>query len=215
MGIAAHDLRNPLGAIKGYAEMIIEEVSSLQPSAAEPWTRVAKEVTDCAGRIHDTATRMAEMVQNLLDANRIERGEMKLNLAPTDLVRLGLGRRNSAPARRGQAADDSSRKRSRRRSWSWSIRASPCRCWRTWFPMRSNTRRRARNFRALEETRAGRAMRSAGRRPGFERGRSEEAVRQVCPFERQAHRRRTLDRSGLIHREEDGGSDERQSLVRE
>ena len=29
--------------------------------------------------------RMAEMVQNLLDANRIERGEMQLNLAPTDL----------------------------------------------------------------------------------------------------------------------------------
>jgi signal transduction histidine kinase len=28
---------------------------------------------------------MAEMVQNLLDANRIERGEMKLNLALTDL----------------------------------------------------------------------------------------------------------------------------------
>jgi signal transduction histidine kinase len=28
---------------------------------------------------------MAEMVQNLLDANRIERGEMQLNLAPTDL----------------------------------------------------------------------------------------------------------------------------------
>jgi signal transduction histidine kinase len=29
--------------------------------------------------------RMVEMVQNLLDANRIERGEMKLNLAPTEL----------------------------------------------------------------------------------------------------------------------------------
>jgi len=29
---------------------------------------------------------MAEMVQNLLDANRIERGEMQLNLAPTDLA---------------------------------------------------------------------------------------------------------------------------------
>ena len=28
---------------------------------------------------------MGEMVQNLLDANRIERGEMKLNLAPADL----------------------------------------------------------------------------------------------------------------------------------
>jgi len=31
---------------------------------------------------------MAEMVQNLLDANRIERGEMKLDLASTELVAL-------------------------------------------------------------------------------------------------------------------------------
>ncbi len=85
MGIAAHDLRNPLGAITGYAEMVLEEVGSLPRSASEPWTRVAKEVTDCTGRIHETSKRMVEMVQNLLDANRIERGEMKLNLAATDL----------------------------------------------------------------------------------------------------------------------------------
>lgn len=74
MGIAAHDLRNPLGAIRGYAEMMLEDG---QMSRAE--------VEDCAARIRDTSARMAEMVQNLLDANRIERGEMKLNLAPTDL----------------------------------------------------------------------------------------------------------------------------------
>jgi signal transduction histidine kinase len=36
-------------------------------------------------RIGATTGRMMEMVQNLLDANRIERGEMELNLAPTDL----------------------------------------------------------------------------------------------------------------------------------
>jgi len=41
---------------------------------------------DCAGRIHETSKRMAEMVQNLLDANRIERGEMQLKVAPTDLA---------------------------------------------------------------------------------------------------------------------------------
>jgi DNA-binding response OmpR family regulator len=29
MGIAAHDLRNPLGAIKGYAEMIREDAEAL------------------------------------------------------------------------------------------------------------------------------------------------------------------------------------------
>ena len=82
----SHDLRNPLGAITGYAEMVLEEVGSLPPSASEPWTRVAEEVTDCTGRIRETSKRMAEMVQNLLDANRIERGEMQLRLAPIDLA---------------------------------------------------------------------------------------------------------------------------------
>src|SRR5207247_5403599 len=43
------------------------------------------DLEDCARRIRDTAARMAEMVQNLLDANRIERGEMKLDLAPIEL----------------------------------------------------------------------------------------------------------------------------------
>ena len=85
MGIAAHDLRNPLGAITGYAEIILEEAASLQPSPAEQFDRARKEMTECASRINATSRRMAEMVQNLLDANRIERGEMQLNLAPTDL----------------------------------------------------------------------------------------------------------------------------------
>ena len=85
MGIAAHDLRNPLGAINGYAEIILEEAESLQPSPGEGFDRSRQEMTECASRIHNTSQRMAEMVGNLLDANRIERGEMQLNLAPTDL----------------------------------------------------------------------------------------------------------------------------------
>ena len=76
MGIAAHDLRNPLSAIKGYAEMVIEDAQELKHGDLEEHGR----------RILDTAARMAEMVQNLLDTNRIERGEMQVNLAPTDLA---------------------------------------------------------------------------------------------------------------------------------
>lgn len=77
MGIVAHDLRSPLGTINGFAELILDDS---QASRAE--------VEDSARRICDTATRMAEMVQNLLDANRIERGEMELHLVPTDLGAL-------------------------------------------------------------------------------------------------------------------------------
>ena len=75
MGIAAHDLRNPLNAVKGYTEMMREEPDMEQ-----------QERSELLDRVHDATTRMVEMVQNLLDANRIERGEMQLNLTPTDLV---------------------------------------------------------------------------------------------------------------------------------
>ncbi|MBI3414118.1 MAG: hybrid sensor histidine kinase/response regulator [Verrucomicrobia bacterium] len=74
MGIAAHDLRSPLNAVKGYSEMVLED------------TALGAENAELVHKIHEAAARMAEMVQNLLDANRIERGEMKLNLAVTDLA---------------------------------------------------------------------------------------------------------------------------------
>jgi len=78
MGIAAHDLRNPLSEIKGFAELVMEEAQALKH----------RELEENGRRICDTAVRMAEMVQNLLDANRIERGELNFNLAPTDLASL-------------------------------------------------------------------------------------------------------------------------------
>jgi signal transduction histidine kinase len=93
MGIAAHDLRNPLSAIKGFSEMIIEDAEALQ-----------HQVLQTNGRhIKNMAERMVEMVQNLLDANRIERGEMQLKLAPVDLSAITAlvveGQRSRAAAK--------------------------------------------------------------------------------------------------------------------
>ena len=39
MGIAAHDLRNPLSAIKGYAEMVVEDGQALSQGAVSDVSR--------------------------------------------------------------------------------------------------------------------------------------------------------------------------------
>ena len=88
MGIAAHDLRNPLSAIKGFSEMIVENAQALLRREAPDAAVCFREMEDYGGRIGIATARIMEMVQNLLDANRIERGEMKLNLAPTEVVAL-------------------------------------------------------------------------------------------------------------------------------
>jgi signal transduction histidine kinase len=88
MGIAAHDLRNPLSAVSGYSEMVIEDAHQLKHGAVTDSVACGAELEENGRRIRETAKRMAEMVQNLLDANRIERGEMKVNLAPTELTSL-------------------------------------------------------------------------------------------------------------------------------
>jgi two-component system, sensor histidine kinase and response regulator len=80
MGIVAHDLRSPLGTINGFADLILDDAQMARA-----------DVEDSTRRIRDTATRMAEMVQNLLDANRIERGEIELNLVSTDVLALVAG----------------------------------------------------------------------------------------------------------------------------
>jgi two-component system sensor histidine kinase/response regulator len=77
LGIAAHDLRSPLTAIKGFSEEILAE-----PQMAR------EELVDAAQRIHDEAKRMVEMVQNLLDVNAIERGEVKVQLVPCEVPGL-------------------------------------------------------------------------------------------------------------------------------
>jgi signal transduction histidine kinase len=75
LGIVAHDLKNPLGAISGYAEMLEEDAGEIPQ----------EEIVDTAVRIKKSANIMFDLVSNLLDVNRIEQGRMDLTLAPCDL----------------------------------------------------------------------------------------------------------------------------------
>lgn len=66
LGIAAHDLKNPVSAIQGIAEMLQHDDFS------------HKEVKKLSAVILDNARRMFELITNLLDVNAIESGSLLL-----------------------------------------------------------------------------------------------------------------------------------------
>lgn len=78
LGMAAHDLRNPLASIRGLAEFLRDGVVGALTS----------EQLDLITTIHDASQSMLEMVNDLLDVATIEAGELKLTLAPHDIVEI-------------------------------------------------------------------------------------------------------------------------------
>jgi signal transduction histidine kinase len=73
LAVVAHDLRNPLGAVAMYAEVL----SSLQPDEgeADPYVR------DALASIHSSTMGMQRLVEDLLDAGSLRGGALRLHRA--------------------------------------------------------------------------------------------------------------------------------------
>jgi two-component system, sensor histidine kinase and response regulator len=74
MGIAAHDLKNPLTTIKGLADFLRQDVDIPQESMKVILENIMK-----------SAERMFAIVRNLLDVNAIESGNFRFAPSPIDL----------------------------------------------------------------------------------------------------------------------------------
>jgi signal transduction histidine kinase len=68
LGIAAHDLKNPLIAVKGYGEMLFED----DELPADLRQEFAKSIVE-------SSERMFNIIKTLLDVNAIEEGKIKIN----------------------------------------------------------------------------------------------------------------------------------------
>ncbi|MEI7498894.1 MAG: HAMP domain-containing sensor histidine kinase [Bacteroidota bacterium] len=75
LGIAAHDLRNPIGVILGYSELMLDKHGPPNP----------EEQTELIQRIYKTGTFMLGLVNDLLDIANIESGQLELNLSEQDI----------------------------------------------------------------------------------------------------------------------------------
>lgn len=75
VAITSHDLRVPLNAVVGYAEMIKNKLSSIKEPEAEGW----------ADRIIENGYRMAAFVRDLLDLKKIDDYKYHLTIKPVRL----------------------------------------------------------------------------------------------------------------------------------
>lgn len=75
LGVAAHDLRNPLGVIRSYSEFLEEEAWDVLNDEQREFVLSIKEISEFT----------LGLVTDLLDVSAIEAGQLRLNLEPTDL----------------------------------------------------------------------------------------------------------------------------------
>ena len=77
VSMAAHELRSPLTAIKGYVSMVIEGDTGDIPEKARQYLADSMAVTD----------RLVRLVNNMLNVTRIEEGRIVYQLEETSLIR--------------------------------------------------------------------------------------------------------------------------------
>ncbi len=82
IGIAAHELRNPLGALKGFADMLRVQTARGRGPALADWQMEAIEAIDQA------ADRLTELTDDLLDVTRLQAGRLELHPGRYDLIAL-------------------------------------------------------------------------------------------------------------------------------
>jgi len=79
LGMAAHDLRNPLAVVKTCSDFLLEPLGQNLP---------AEKKTDFMRRIKRNAEFMLKLIDDLLDVSRIESGKLVLDLKPVDMMAL-------------------------------------------------------------------------------------------------------------------------------
>jgi signal transduction histidine kinase len=82
IAIAAHELKTPMAAVKGYADMLVRHTTRDGSNALEPWQVEALETIDQA------TSRLVELTEDLLDVARLQAERLQLHTEPHDLIAL-------------------------------------------------------------------------------------------------------------------------------
>ena len=75
LGMASHDLRNPLTSIKGYSEFLLKKGATLKEDTRTDFLKI----------IHSASGNILGLLNDLLNLSSIESGQLTLNLQPGNL----------------------------------------------------------------------------------------------------------------------------------
>jgi two-component system, sensor histidine kinase and response regulator len=78
IGMASHDLRNPLASITGFSKILIEEKNDLTD----------EEINEFSNIIFSVSSNMSNLVENILDVSIIESGKLELNYQTHSILKL-------------------------------------------------------------------------------------------------------------------------------
>ncbi len=81
LGMAAHDLRKPVGVIMTYGEFVLDEAGGQLSAEHREFLRTCL----------TAATGMKQLIDNFLDVSVIESGQLRLNLAPAGVPEILAG----------------------------------------------------------------------------------------------------------------------------
>ncbi|WP_437768812.1 ATP-binding protein [Sorangium sp. So ce281] len=83
VGMAAHDLRNPLGVILGYSDFML-----MSHRRGEPSSLLKEGGVEIVNMIRSSSKFMLSLINDLLDVSMIELGKLNLDRKSTDIVQL-------------------------------------------------------------------------------------------------------------------------------
>ncbi|MCS7014110.1 MAG: tetratricopeptide repeat protein [Chloroherpetonaceae bacterium] len=87
LSIAAHDLKNPLQSISGFAELSLEQLPSLATVVQDQNAKL-RTIETFLEKIYASSQRMTELISSLLETAALEAGKISLNLQHHDVSAL-------------------------------------------------------------------------------------------------------------------------------